>query len=112
VVDYDGCSSDCVEETNCYQFSNQVDCPTGVSGYCRVDAADCNSSADALLACQVCMGNGCMIGQPTCGDSDAAADPDAACPYDYSFVYGDGTCTAPAVVYECLGGGTFGTWCQ
>jgi cysteine-rich repeat protein len=113
VDDYDGCSSDCVEETNCYVFSNQLDCPTGATGYCRVDAADCHSSADALIACQVCMGDGCMIGQATCGDSDAAADPDATCPdANYSFVYGDGTCLAPAVHYECNGGATFGTWCE
>jgi cysteine-rich repeat protein len=107
----DGCSDDCQDEPFCYVFNPQVDCPTNATQWCAQVEADCDSSAHAITACNVCMGGGCESGESTCGDSSAAAVPGATCPDDYSFVYGSATCAAGNVVYECLGGGTFGSWC-
>jgi cysteine-rich repeat protein len=106
---YDGCSETCANEAFCYSLASG--CPSGATQHCHQGAIACDSEAAALVACQVCMGEGnnCQAGVQVCNEAVAVIDS-AACPNAFGFVYVTDLCSEGNIV-DCIDGNE-GSWCQ
>lgn len=111
-VDYDGCSSMCAIESNCFDWGDSG-CPTGATGYCVQGNVNCESEADATIACEVCNGIGACTGTTVCSDSGAVGPSMDVCPLGVNFVWNSAICSAGNMINECPNGGsTNGPWCN
>jgi len=82
--------------------------------FCDTSAVTCDSTDDAIAACEACVGEGANC-QPfqdvdSCNEGNGVVDLDSDCPGVLNFVYQGDVCNNGIVTDHC-GGGNLGTWC-